>query len=749
MIGKTIVTWRWAALAVWVVAIAVLMWLVPAPDASKSDLASYLPDYTPSMRGVRAMHEAFPTSSGLSEAVIVFERTDGPLTRADLQAIERVAKKIPQPTTADILAEDLRDVYVHSPASIPLPKNPLISEATDTGQAALVLTHVPANFITLHSARIVDHIRAILATETLPAGLTGEVTGSSGFGRDYALAAERSNKRTLWVTIAAVIVILLLVYRAPLAAMIPLVSISLAAIAALSILALAGRMGFHTGTAERIFVIVLLYGAGTDYSLLFISRCREYLSSGLTPSHAVASGLNATLPATLASAATDAVGLMMLCFSDYGVFRSAGPAIALALGVALVAATTLVPALASIFGSKLFWPDGRVLGKLHSSSRPAGVWASIARLVTRRPGTVFVVTLVVLVVPVVQGARVTWVYDTLAGLGNTYGARRGAEMARRHWPIGEIAPARVLIRRDADCGEAEWRRTADKLTHAIANIDGIRNVRSLTKPLGMHTSATTDTMLKLLGGKIVRKQYISADGTCTRFDVILDEMPLTLEAMAVLAEVRQTVDAELSDLGGGEALFLGATAEITDVRIVTQRDFTRIMALVLGVIFVVIFLLLRDVVLATFMTGCTVLSYLATLGISYWVFPGLFDAAGLDWKVEVFLFVVIAAVGVDYNIFLAARLAEEARRRPPLEAIREAVTHTGPVISSCGIIMAATLGSLMVGDLALLHQLGFSLALGMMIDTFVVRPLLLPAFAALTKRTGGRTALRRKSSPIE
>ncbi len=749
MIGKTIVTWRWVALAVWLAGVGVLAWLVPAPDASKSDLASYLPDYMPSMRGVRAMHEAFPTSSGLSEAVIVFERKDGRLTPADLQAIERVAKKIPQPGTGDITAEDLRAVYVHSPAAIPQPKNPQISDLDDNGQAALVLTHVPANFITLHSARIVDHMRAILAAETLPAGLVGEVTGSSGFGRDYALAAERSNQRTLKVTIAAVIIILLLVYRAPLAAMIPLLSISLAAVAALSILALAGRMGFHTGTAERIFVIVLLYGAGTDYSLLFISRCREYLSSGLTPPHAVASALNATLPATLASAATDAVGLMMLCFCDYGVFRSAGPAIALALGVALLAATTLVPALASIFGGKLFWPDGRLLGRIRKGPNAPGIWASMARLVTRRPGTVFVVTLVIFAVPVVQGARVTWVYDTLAGLGDSYGARRGAEMARRHWPIGEIAPARVLVRRGVETSDDEWRRTADKLTQAIADIDGIRNVRSLTRPLGLHTSATTDTMLKLLGGKIVRKQYVSADGTCTRLDVILDEMPLTLKAMAVLQQVRETIDTELTALGGGEALLLGATAEITDVRAVTQRDFTRIMALVLGVIFVVIFLLLRDVVLATFMTGCTVLSYLATLGISYWVFPGLFDAAGLDWKVEVFLFVVIAAVGVDYNIFLAARLAEEAKRRPPLEAIREAVTHTGPVISSCGIIMAATLGSLVVGDLALLHQLGFSLALGMMIDTFVVRPLLLPAFAALTKRTGGRTPLRRKSSPIE
>ena len=141
------------------------------------------------------------------------------------------------------------------------------------------------------------------------------------------------------------------------------------------------------------------------------------------------------------------------------------------------------------------------------------------------------------------------------------------------------------------------------------------------------------------------------------------------------------------------------------------------------------------------MVGAIGLSYMATLGLCAWAFTWYYGDAGMDWKVQIFLFVVMASVGVDYNIFLASRLAQEAKLYPPREAIRQAVIHTGPVISSCGLIMAATLGSLMAGEIELLHQLGFSLGLGMLIDTFIVRPLLLPAFATLFNRTGRSTRL--------
>jgi RND superfamily putative drug exporter len=244
----------------------------------------------------------------------------------------------------------------------------------------------------------------------------------------------------------------------------------------------------------------------------------------------------------------------------------------------------------------------------------------------------------------------------------------------------------------------------------------------------------------LFGGKQVRSEYLSGDGRACRLSVILEQPALSNPAMATLAQLRRAC---LRALPAGFNLHLaGATAEMADVRSVTQRDFYRVAALTLAVVFLIVLALLRDAVLSGLMVASTVLSYLATLGATWWFFTALAGSSGLDWKVEVFLFVVMVAVGQDYNIFLAGRLAEESLRAPPRQAARAAIIHTGGVISSAGLIMAATLGSLASGDLALLVQLGFAFALGMLVDTFLVRPLLLPAAAVLTRRTG--RALRRR-----
>jgi RND superfamily putative drug exporter len=213
--------------------------------------------------------------------------------------------------------------------------------------------------------------------------------------------------------------------------------------------------------------------------------------------------------------------------------------------------------------------------------------------------------------------------------------------------------------------------------------------------------------------------------------------------MAALGQIRQEVGKLLPQ--GMTVQLVGATAEMADIRAVTQRDFYRVAALSLSAVFAIVVVLLRDLLLAAFMVASTVLSYLATLGATSWFFTACLGVTGLDWKVEVFLFVVMVAVGQDYNIFLAARLAEESLTADVRTAARLAVVRTGGVISSAGVIMAATLGSLAAGDLLLLVELGFAFALGMLVDTFLVRPLLLPTFAVLTGRTG-RALTGRKSA---
>jgi uncharacterized membrane protein YdfJ with MMPL/SSD domain len=232
-------------------------------------------------------------------------------------------------------------------------------------------------------------------------------------------------------------------------------------------------------------------------------------------------------------------------------------------------------------------------------------------------------------------------------------------------------------------------------------------------------------------------EYLSGDHKSLRTEAVMTIHTMSTEAMRLAEMLRDIAEDVLRSEGiDAEVYLTGPTAQMLEIRTVTQRDFKLVAALVLSVVFVIVLLLLRDWLLTLFMVGMIPLSYMATLGVCSWVFEWGFGDVGMDWKIQIFLFVVMAAVGVDYNIFLASRLAQEARRYPPREAVASALVHTGPVISSCGLIMAATLGSLCVGQVELLRQLGFAFAIGMLMDTFVVRPLMLPAFAALFKRTG-------------
>jgi RND superfamily putative drug exporter len=673
---------------------------------------------------------------------------------------------------------------------VPHQSNPYIATATPAGQAALIKINIPANFITSRSARIVRHVRSILASEApdFPAGLSASVTGSSAFGLDYARAAEKSHLHTFAVTIAAVVLILLVIYRAPLAALVPLGAISAAALIALALLEVGNvYLGMSTGLAEKIFTIVLLYGAGTDYTLLLISRQREFLCSGIPHRQATGEALNHTLPALLASAGTDTAGLMMLVFADYGLFRSAGPAIAVALLVALSAVITLVPAVVVIIGARVYWPSHPDRANHKLAGPRSTVWHRIASVVTARPGTVLVIALALLAVPAVRGANLRWVYDTLADLDGSYESAQGARTVQDHWPIGEIAPVNVLIEAPDPVEHEKWLELSTEATRILGIVRlgsdrAVHDVRSLTEPLGRDIDPTTKAFLKmaltakppkarrsqpkrrsmfdllqdganslvtgLVQGRLRKvrertfEEYVSDDRSAMRIEIILDKPAMTLQAMGIVEEIEDSLAGMLArDNFDANVHIAGATAQTMDIRTVTGADFYRIAALALGVIFLIVWLLLKDVLLSGFMVLSTLLSYWTTLGITYWVFTGLLGAAGLDWKVEIFLFVVMMAVGQDYNIFLAARVSQEARRMESRRACRHAIIYTGPVISSCGLIMAATLGSLMVGDMALLQQLGFAMALGMLIDSFVVRPLVLPAFIALTGRTGQKGSL--------
>lgn len=772
-LGATIFRFRWQIVALWLVAMAALLLFVPQADPTASLTRDLLPADSPYYRALDEYAERFGDKSGKSEIVVVFERSDAALTPRDLSDAEEIGRRLIEP----MVGEDpslLRDTTLHTPKSLEMmgSKNPLIS---GDRKAAMVCLLLPCKDTSSGAAHMVDRVHAVVDAYPFAAGLQTAITGGAGFCRDYILAHERSHDKTLTVTVIAVIVVLLLVYRAPLAAAVPLAAIGILTAITTKLTVLGQGLGLSTGTAERLFMLLLLFGAGIDYSLLFISRYKEYLAAGRATTKAFVLAVDTSLGTITASAATTAAGLGMLCLARFGVFRDVGPAIVLALLAAGFASISLVPAMVAICGPKLFWPRRESREKASGGGRQEKLWKTLADYVTRRPGLVLLLTVAVLALPAVQAATLSWSYDAHSSLPARYSASRGMDIVRRHWSVGEISQTRVLVVSPRSQPVTEWILTSAKIVADLRGTAGLSDIRALTAPLGLREGGLTNVAALLLGGSKVESQFISPDRRAMWFSATLENPPQSPEAMACVDRIRSATQETLAKAAFPAQIHLsGATAETMDLRDVTQSDFRRVTILSLSVILLIVAALLRDVLLSVFMVASTVAGYLATLGVSYWVFR-LLGNPGLDWEVEVFLFIVMVAVGQDYNLFFAVRLAQESergsggkrdrtvlceapsgpsRQNDPVPfsacaaATARALVHTGRVISSCGVIMAVTLGSMVVGEIKMLQQLGFALGLGMLIDTFVVRPLLLPSFIVLTRRTVSKAA-RFLHPPVE
>jgi putative drug exporter of the RND superfamily len=578
-----------------------------------------------------------------------------------------------------------------------------------------------------------------------------------------------SLETTTAVTIVLVVVILLFVYRSPLLALVPLVSIALSVWVALKALALLTLIpGVYLVNVSKMFAIVLLYGAGTDYCLFLISRYREEIAQGRHLRDALSRSVGSVGGALAASAGTVICGLGLMGFAEFAKVRCAGPAIALGLAVALVASLTLTPALLHILGRTVFWPFG--LPSHVVVPGEDGLWGRISRIVNARPAWVFAGAFVALVPLAVLGIAVKPQFKPTGELSQSSESIQGMAATQRHFTAGETGPITVLVESTDDWDSPRGRDAIAHLTHGFALLDNVSEVRSLTQPLGpsVANAATPAPARTPTGGKnrlgsllrsvhltpndIVQEEidhgarqfYLASlkrpDGKArfvTRLDVVLKSDPFASQSVATLEVIETWIHSELprstANLGGVRGECFGVTASARDLSGVVATDQARINLLVLGAIFVILVLLTRRLWLAIYLLATVVLSYLATLGATalvgaYWLGRPLGE---IDWRVPFFLFTILVAVGEDYNIFLITRALQERKRHGACEGMRRALARTGGTITSCGLIMAGTFGTLMLAGLGTLVQIGFALAFGVLLDTFVVRPFLVPSFTML------------------
>ncbi len=781
----------------WLALAALLFAIAPSwSSVSRDDDVRFFPAGYPTVIGQDLLEQGFPNDVSSSNVNIVVERRPGRLLARDFAYVDRIADAMDQLREADPEL-GIRNVTDHR---TPIIGPRLIGTSADgNGQATLVKIDLNVTYISKQARLTVDRINKLLETLPPPKGLNREITGSAAVGHDLNTAANDSIAATTNTTIILVVVILLVVYRSPLLALIPLATIALSVMVSLKAIALLSQvpwLQFQVINVTHVFVVVVLFGAGTDYCLFLIARYREELARGRTSDEALAEAIKQVGGALVASAGTVIIGLGMLYFSTFAKIRYTGPAIALSLAIALAASLTLAPVLLHWLRGTVFWPfrpphyergADPEEESLHQS--PAwGFWGTVSQWVVTYPGLILAVSLLALIPFAVIGAGTRSNFSQLADLHPGQASVQGARVVQRYFAVGELGPAAILIEDPSiDFRSEAGRQSIEELSRQLSALDNIAEVRSASRPLGKPLMMDNTPregrkgpinifgQLGLQAQRTIEEtkirtvraaadpRYISTDVTgparnhITRLDIVFRSDPFSQESMGTLYRIGDLLDrlkgadkplSEEAEIG-----LAGSTAMVNDLERVTTLDEERMYVLVTLGVYLILVALLRRPGICLYLIVTVVLGYLASLGLTELIFQALHNGpepwGGLDWKVGFFLFVILVAVGEDYNIFLMSRVIEEEHKHGPIEGTRLAVAHTGGIISSCGLIMAGTFGSMLTGTLTALQELGFALGLGVLLDTFVVRPVLVPAFVVLWHRTFPRRRLESHSTSLD
>jgi RND superfamily putative drug exporter len=831
-LGQFVTRYWWLLLAAWAALFVLAATTAPEwTDVAVDGELTHLPADVPTRVGGRLHQEAFPEEIAQSSVVLVVYRNDSPLREGDrsfvtevlVPGLEEIAQRrgglLRERPALDLIPHEIgkaaealashgvelpeslaplaRSRPTHQPADGGPPRvvsiasladpatGPLLSSAD--GHATLVVIQLTSSFLETRNTKIIEEIQSLLDQlrhdDELPKGLRIDVTGSAAIGADTIRAITKSTKAVrrwaIWIAVA----LLFVVFRAPVAAVVPLISMFVAVEVALWILAWAAYYDvLEVFDGLKLYVSVIVYGAGVDYSLFLLARQEEELRDGVAVSEGVKRSLMSVGTAISASAGTEIVGIGLLATARFGKFEQAGVGIALGLAVLLIASLTLTASILCLTRRLTFWPQLVRLRRpeAHFSLEwmAERFWRSLGRVQRAWPGTVLLGT-VVLMAPMAvigYGNLGNLRYGVISGLPEDSPSSQGTAVLRRHFNAGTTGPITLVLQnKRADFSSHEGIEQVARLTAGIRKRSdlGIVDVRSLSAPLGNDRRAkkvirglgalspvetfldrgefvvadTSDMsapelLLQEVARELAYEQYVSHatghEGTVTRLTLIPADEPFGPEGIERIDRIEDAIADMLSeDLAGTKTYLLGAAPGLRDVRDVTQADWQRIRIVIPLGVFLVLYLMLRRPVVSGYLVITVIFSFLVTYGVTYslfqWLNPTGFE--GIEWTVPVLLFTLLVAIGEDYSVLLVTRTDEERLEHSPSRGVTEALVKTGGLISGAGLIMAGTFSALLVGGtLDSMRQLGFALCFGVLVDTFVVRPLLVPSFLDLLAR---------------
>ncbi|KAB2332839.1 MMPL family transporter [Bacillus mesophilum] len=676
----------WITLSAWL-AVTVLFTIFGPnhKDYEVSNIAS-LPDDAQSVIAESKQNQYFEGENGIP-AILVFHRDSGDLSTEELvsafQAIEN--EKIDG-------IKELIPLAALPPAAV----ESFVSEDQTTASLPLIYQD------SMETKEIQDanhQISDIIAEET---DLELFITGPAGISSDSVDLFSRADLVLLFSTVGLILILLIVIYRSPLLALIPLLAAGFVYQVVMKSLGFLGASGLDLSQQTISIMSILLFAAVIDYSLFVFSRYREELKTYEDRFDSMKSAMRETGLPVFFSGGTVLAAMLVLFFAQSGDYRNFAPTFGTAMVIIMLASVTLVPALFTLFGRKAFWPKVPKVGdeQLNKNS----FWSKVARIVVKKPGMAVAVIAVFLVVSSLNLFNLHYEFDTIKSFPEDMPSRQGYELLSEKFAKGDIAPATVLY-------EAEEAVTPDDAENLRAALEDQSLVRSVS------ISETTE------------------DSQVISYSVTYDENPYSEEVIDAMEQTIEESDniIETTNLEGN-LYFAGETASLVDDRNVNNRDIIVIVALETILIFVMLIFLTRSIKMPIYMIGTILVSLLSALGLGLFLSDLFFDISTISNRVPLYAFVFLVALGIDYNIILVSRFQEERKKYPVKKAIELAVSNTGGVISSAGIILAATFAVLMTQPIQLLFVFGFIVAVGILLDTFLIRGVLLPGLIVMLEK---------------
>jgi putative drug exporter of the RND superfamily len=674
---------KWLVVVLWILAV-VLVGPLGSKLAGATDdrTESQLPKNAESTEVLKLQKERFARGQRAG-GLIVYQRDAG-LTAADRAKIAADAQ-----TAARVLPPNaVAGVPFAGPAGARL--------VSPKGDLAYTVLTVPSD-----NRKVADWGKALReqigSGRTHAQGLNVYVTGQLGVYADFTEVFGSVDTKLLIATAVLVIVLLLLIYRAPLIAIVPILVVGFAYMLAQALIYLYAESGATVTQNATSILVVLMFGVGTDYCLLLVSRYREELHRYPDKHDAMAQALRRSGPAILASGLTVIASMLVLLVAEVGGIHAMGPASAIGVGAALLAGLTLLPALLTIFGRPGFWPRRSLVAydPDHAVALRRGIWRRVGDRVLHRPALALAATILLFGGGALGLLAYEEDYSTTNFFKKPTESIEGFKALEKAAPAGNLDPTTVLLER------ADGPVRQSDLAAAQGRIQTVPGVAAVTPS---HERST--------------------DGRIAVLNAVFADDPNTSGAFKRIPVLRD----RLHEVAPGvQGLVGGGSATSYDYDVANQRDLRLIVPLALLVIGVILAVLLRALVAPVVLILSVVASFFGTLGLSILFFRYVVGDAGVDNGLPTFAFIFLVALGVDYTIFLMSRIREEAARHGTREGTLRALTATGPVITSAGIILAGTFSVLMTLPVTFAFNIGFMVALGILLDTFVVRTIMVPA----------------------